>query len=405
MTRRNDFIITSELKAPPEVVIYAFTTAQGWRNWLCDSCRFSSRSGSVFFMGWDGGFYSTGCIELVEKPESLSMTWRGKDDPGTTHVAITFKPTPTGTEVTLNHTGFGEEDLWREPFESSQKGWETGFENLESIFNTGEDLRQTRRPMLGVMSNNFSEKVAQDLGVPVTQGVRIDQPVPDMGAEKAGLRANDVIVEMNGTAIRGFEDLNIALSDKQAGETVSVAVFRGPKRQSFEMELSKRPTVDTPESPEEFAAELEKIQKDIFSELRQALQGVSENQANYSPSEDIWSAKETLAHLIESEQFSISWLTELMSDAEREFTGEGENQVARLQALLEVTPTIPELLDRFEQSQREYIALLRRAEPLRERKAVLWNLAQFDLLFPGTHERGHIEQISTAIQAAEEVGI
>jgi uncharacterized damage-inducible protein DinB len=139
--------------------------------------------------------------------------------------------------------------------------------------------------------------------------------------------------------------------------------------------------------------------------VREVLEGVTEDQANFSPAEGVWSVKETLAHLIDSEEFLISWVTELMSDAEREFTGEGENQVARLRALLETTPTIPELLDRYERDQREYLALIRRAEHLEKRKAVLWRLAQFDLLYPAGHEREHIEQIKQVLRAAAEAGI
>jgi uncharacterized protein YndB with AHSA1/START domain len=405
MTQRTDFTITAELKASPEVVIYAFSTAQGWRDWLCDSCRFRARSGSGYFFGWDEGWYTCGTVESVEKPDGLTMSWRGKDDPGSTHIAIILKPTPTGTEVTLNHSGFGDEENWRTAFEDTKKGWETGFDNLVSIFDSGEDLRQTRRPMLGIIPNDFNEKIAAEIGVPVTEGVRIDQPVQGMGAEKAGLMGDDVIVEMNGIAIRGFEDLNIALGGLHAGESTEVVAYRGHERQTFEMKLSKRPTAEAPRSLEEFAAYLETIKADVTAELRQVLNGVSEEQAGFSPGGDVWSVKESLAHLIDTENFSVSWITELMSDAEREFTGEGENQISRLRAMLEVTPTVPELLDRYEKAQREHVAMIRGAEPLMQRKAILWKLAQFDLLYPGTHERGHIEQIKNALQAAQAAGL
>jgi hypothetical protein len=259
--------------------------------------------------------------------------------------------------------------------------------------------------MLGIITNDFNEKIAAEIGVPVTEGVRIDQPVQGMGAEQAGLMGDDVIVEMNGIAIRGFEDLNIALGGLHAGESTVVVAYRGHERQTFEMKLSKRPTAEAPRSLEEFAAYLETIQADVTAELRQALNGVSEEQAGFSPGGDAWSVKESLAHLIDTENFSVSWITELMSDAEREFTGEGENQISRLRAMLEVTPTVPELLDRYEKAQREHVAMIRGAEPLMQRKAILWKLAQFELLFPGTHERSHIEQIKHALQAAQAVGL
>ena len=93
---------------------------------------------------------------------------------------------------------------------------ETGLENLESIFSTGVDLRQARQPMMGIMLNDFNERIAGEIGVPVTEGVRIDQPIEGMGAEKAGLLSNDVIVEMAGVPIQGFGDLGAVVQQRVA---------------------------------------------------------------------------------------------------------------------------------------------------------------------------------------------
>ena len=42
-----ELTFTQFAKAIPKDVYYAFATAQGWRDWLCDSARFEA--GSVFF--------------------------------------------------------------------------------------------------------------------------------------------------------------------------------------------------------------------------------------------------------------------------------------------------------------------------------------------------------------------
>ena len=92
----------------------------------------------------------------------------------------------------------------------------------------------------------------------------------------------------------------------------------------------------------------------------------------------------------------------MINDNELEYGGNWSNVRARLRALLAVTPTVPELLDRLETSKEETASLLELAEALKARKGVLWGLGQALLQFPGLHERSHIDQMRAAIEAARE---
>jgi Activator of Hsp90 ATPase homolog 1-like protein len=108
----------------------------------------------------------------MEKPNKVVLAWSGKDAPGATQVEISLAPAGEGTHVKVVQSGFGEGKQWDASREMAAGGWETGLENLESIFDTGDDLRVTRRPMLGIMGNDFSEEIATSIGVPVTEGTR-----------------------------------------------------------------------------------------------------------------------------------------------------------------------------------------------------------------------------------------
>jgi hypothetical protein len=91
-----------------------------------------------------------------------------------------------------------------------------------------------------------------------------------------------------------------------------------------------------------------------------------------------------------------------MGDGEREYTGDGGNEIVQYRALIQMTPTVPELLDRLEQGKEETLTLLSMADKLKKRKGVLWRLGQALLQFPDFHERSHMEQMQATIEAARQ---
>jgi uncharacterized protein YndB with AHSA1/START domain len=403
MTEKNaELTFTRVIDAPSEDVYYAFATAQGWRDWLCDSARFETRAGGSYQLAWTNGWYTAGTVRELVKPEKVTLTWFGKDDPGPTEVTVQLKLKGDGTQVELSHSGFGQGDDWEKCLQEARKGWQTGMENLESIFSTGEDLRIVRQPMLGIFLSDFDEKIAKELGVPVEKGIRIDRPLEGMGAERAGLQPNDILVEFDGKTIRGFADMNSAFQGKQAGDVVQVSVYRGSEKITAEMELSSRPIAEFPLNLDYMAQRFREIDDEVMKELRTLFEEVSEDEAEFNPSPEEWSAKEVLAHLIISEQYGIHGVAEYICDAQREFVEEFGNVRSQLRALLSATPTVPELLDRLERMKKEANTLVEHAEELKARKGILWRMGFEAFQYPGFHDRAHMEQIRAVIAAARE---
>lgn len=394
--------LTRLIEATAEDVSYAFFTAQGWRDWMCDSVRFQGRPGGTYQFAWNSGWYASGSILELDRPTQLRMTWQGKDEPGPTEVDVKLIVDGDQTQVVIEHGGFGQGDIWETVREEAKKGWKAGLENLDSIFSTGVDLRIVRRPMLGIFLSDFDENIAAEMGVPVSQGVRIDKPVEGMGAEQAGLQPNDVIVEMNGHVINGFGDLGAALEGANAGDVVSVVTYRGAEKLTFEMKLSGRPVVEVPMDPVAFVEQLRAVNAAVIADLRTMFHGVSEDEAGFAPGAQEWSAKESLAHLIDSERYTQANINELLYDGQREFPDNAGNVIERFRAVVDVTPTVPKLLDRLERSKAESLALLARAGKLKARKGVLWRLGQNLLQYPDQHDRSHMEQIELALDAARD---
>ncbi|MFQ5943207.1 MAG: SRPBCC domain-containing protein [Anaerolineales bacterium] len=392
------------IPAKPEDVYYAVSTSQGWRDWLVDAAYFRAQPGGSFHLSWDTGWYSSGTVEALEKPGKVTLEWRGKEAPSATKVAIRLESEGEATAFSLVHSGFGEGEAWDASREMAASGWKIGLENLESIFDTGADLRVTRRPMLGVMGNDFNEEIAASISVPVSEGYRLADVVEGMGAEKVGLQGDDVIVEMDGSPVRTWEDIGPILQRKQAGDLVDVVFYRGSEKNGVEMELSGRPIPDTPLDPAAFAQEYRKIAADITNELRGALEGVSEAEAEFTDAE-AWSVKENIAHLIVGEEWYLFYLTELIVDSVAQYSGTWENRREQLRAVVRVTPTVEQLVQRLENAFEQTCCLLEEAaQTLGARKGVMWQLGIWWLQLPGAHEREHIEQIKKdleKIRAAE----
>jgi uncharacterized protein YndB with AHSA1/START domain len=403
MTEKYDELsFSQEVDATPDDVFYAFTTAQGWRDWVCDSARFEGRPGGSYQLAWNNGWYASGTVREVTQPEKVALTWFGMGEPGPTDVTIKLKEKNGGTVVELRHSGFGPDDDWQDAREEARKGWKTGMENLVSIFNTGEDLRFTRRPLIGFVPSDFNEAIAKELGIPVTKGVRIDRTIEGMGAERVGLQSNDVIIEMDDVPITGGTAITEARQGKRAGDVVKIVFYRRAERREVEMELSPPLVAEVPLDPVELAERARAIDAEVMVELRSLFDGVSDDEADFNPGPEAWSAKETLAHLIVSEMGGQDYISSLINDNVPEYGENFTNVRARLQAVVAVTPTIPELLDRLEKGKEETAALLERADALKARKGVLWGLGQAFLQLPGVHDRTHMEQIRAAIEAGRE---
>jgi uncharacterized protein YndB with AHSA1/START domain/uncharacterized damage-inducible protein DinB len=396
----SDLVFKSVIPAPAEEVFYAFSTEQGWRDWLCQSARFRPLSARSFQLAWNSGWFAAGSILTLERPNKVELSWHGPDDPATSRVSISLSESKGGTEVEIRHSGLGEGKPWEQARAEVKKGWDMGLENLESIFTTGEDLRFVRRPMLGIWMNDFNKAIAEDIGVPVTEGVRIDRPVEGMGAERAGLQHDDVLVEMDGKAVRGFSDLGAVLQGHRAGDTIPVTFYRGREKMTLPMELSRRPIAQTTLDPAELAKKVAEQHAEFKRELDEVFAQVNEEQAGFRPTPDGWSAKDTLAHLIEVEAHNLDLIQEVMQDIEREFADEGGNVRERLEAMQVSAPTVAALRAELENRQQETVHFMQHADKLKRRKGVMWRFSINWLETPLGHERGHVEQMKAAIEAA-----
>ncbi len=97
---------------------------------------------------------------------------------------------------------------------------------------------------LGVEVNNQNEITP---GLP--KGAYIVRVTPGYCAEKAGIRADDYIIELDGHAIESMNDLTRILRRLRPGDVVSVVVLRGTQEITLELTLDPRPQDTTVTDP------------------------------------------------------------------------------------------------------------------------------------------------------------
>jgi uncharacterized protein YndB with AHSA1/START domain len=394
------YTFVQDVHAPAPRVYQAFTNSSLLRQWLCDVAVINAKPGGYIYLVWNSGFYTAGEFVELNPNQRVVFTWFGRSEPGRTNVEVEIIDKGETTQVLLKHSGVGAEEEWKTVITEIQNGWTSSLVNLASVLETGEDMRFTRRPMLGIGLNAFNEEIALHIGVPVSQGLRIDSTLEGMGAHAAGLQSNDVIVTLDGYQTVSFADLATVLQKHRSGDQMEVQFYRGPEKRSVMMTLSGRPLPNIPATIAELAEKVRSRYADINRDMDDFLDDVSEEEASHRPAPDEWSIKEVLAHLIYDERNTQNYIGEVAGEWESHYSETTGNQQFRIDATLAVHPTLldlrQELKRAFQETVEHYTHL---PENLPAHKSSYWRIAYAGLDSP-FHYQGHLEQMQAALLAA-----
>jgi len=91
---------------------------------------------------------------------------------------------------------------------------------------------EVRRGMLGVIMQNLTPELAGAFGLDLYQGVVISQVVEDSAADKAGLKAGDIISSINGEPVKSASAMRNVVGLMRVGAKMDIAILRdGTERQ------------------------------------------------------------------------------------------------------------------------------------------------------------------------------
>jgi S1-C subfamily serine protease len=107
---------------------------------------------------------------------------------------------------------------------------------------------------IGVKVQDLNEQLGEYFGVKDGEGALITEADKEGPAYEAGLRAGDVIVEVDDEEIEDVDDLMEVISDKEEGDKIEIKVIRDRKPKNF--------TVEVEETEEEWSSVyLKKLEK------------------------------------------------------------------------------------------------------------------------------------------------
>jgi len=93
------------------------------------------------------------------------------------------------------------------------------------------------KPRLGIDAEDLSGQLGNYFGAPEGEGILVRSVNTDSPAEKAGVKAGDVITTFNGERIRTAAELREKLAGAEAGKTVTLGVLRNKSNVSLTVEL------------------------------------------------------------------------------------------------------------------------------------------------------------------------
>ena len=97
------------------------------------------------------------------------------------------------------------------------------------------------RGWLGVEGTEITANAAMATGDPGIKGALIVGVFIDSPADVAGIRAGDIVVEVEGKPVLGIRDLLDQITPYQPGQQIKVTIYRGPEKLILDMKVTERP--------------------------------------------------------------------------------------------------------------------------------------------------------------------
>lgn len=94
---------------------------------------------------------------------------------------------------------------------------------------------------IGVQPVALSDAIRQTLGISNDRGLLIATLAADSPAEKSGLLLGDILIAVDGTAVRGARSLQTVLDPENVGKAIGIDLVRGGKLSKINVTVGERP--------------------------------------------------------------------------------------------------------------------------------------------------------------------
>ena len=127
-------------------------------------------------------------------------------------------------------------------------GFAIPIDDVVPIINDLIDYGYVTGAYLGVTIRTYEDSFIKQYGL--AEGAHVETVDKDGAAGRAGLQPKDVIIDLGGYPITGFNDLTRALRNFKAGDTTTITLLRNGREVQLSITLDERPHETKPAIPE-----------------------------------------------------------------------------------------------------------------------------------------------------------
>jgi serine protease Do len=98
------------------------------------------------------------------------------------------------------------------------------------------------RGYLGATIQPVTPEIADSLGIPGKKGALVAELVPNGPAQKGGVQSGDVVLEINGHAVKDSTDLTRQVAASHSGDTLTLNIWRAGKQMTIAVKSGVRPS-------------------------------------------------------------------------------------------------------------------------------------------------------------------
>ncbi|OZI15463.1 serine endoprotease [Sodalis-like symbiont of Philaenus spumarius] len=101
------------------------------------------------------------------------------------------------------------------------------------------EFGQVKRGEIGILGTELTPELAKAMKIDAQRGVFVSQVMPKAAAEKADVKAGDVIVTMNGKALKSFASFRADISSQPVGTKMTLGLLRDGKPVTVDITLEQ----------------------------------------------------------------------------------------------------------------------------------------------------------------------
>ena len=105
------------------------------------------------------------------------------------------------------------------------------------------DLRQfgvVQRAVLGISMGDITDQLAKEKNLKTMEGAFVGEVIENSAAEKAGIKKEDIIIQINGVDVKSAAQLQEQVGRYSPGDKITATVLRDNKKITLNAELKNR---------------------------------------------------------------------------------------------------------------------------------------------------------------------